>query len=149
MTQRILFVCLGNICRSPAAEGALRARAPQHHTDSAGTSGWHIGDPPYGPMQQAALARGIDLNDLRARQFVAKDFRRFDLIIGMDDDNIASMEDLRPEGNETPVRLLTDFAPHTGADHIPDPYYTRDFGGTLDLIEEAVTGLDAYLRKNQ
>lgn len=146
MTHRILFVCLGNICRSPAAEGVFRARAPHHATDSAGTSGWHIGDPPYGPMQKAAQSRGIKLDDLRARQFGPVDFDRFDLIIGMDADNIADIEALRPAGNETPVRLLTDFAPHIGADHVPDPYYTRDFDGALDLIEAAVEGLDAHLR---
>lgn len=148
MTHRILFVCLGNICRSPAAQGAFRARAPHHQTDSAGTSGWHIGDPPYAPMQHAARARDIDLSDLRARQFEAQDFTRFDLIIGMDADNIAAIETLRPEGNDTPVHLLTDFAPHTGADHVPDPYYTRDFNGALDLIEEAVAGLEVYLSVN-
>ncbi|WP_108861815.1 low molecular weight protein-tyrosine-phosphatase [Ruegeria sp. Alg231-54] len=146
MTHRILFVCLGNICRSHAAEGAFRARAPHHTTDSAGTSGWHIGDPPYGPMQMATLLRGIKLDDLRARQFTARDFDRFDLIIGMDADNIADIEALRPAGNETPVRLLTDFAPNIGTDHVPDPYYTRDFDGALDLIEAAVEGLDAHLR---
>ncbi len=146
MTHRILFVCLGNICRSPAAEGAFRARAPHHMTDSAGTSGWHIGEPPYEPMQAAAGARGIDLSDLRARKFVAEDFDQFDLIVGMDAENISSIEALRPAGNETPVRLLTDFAPETGADHVPDPYYTRDFNGALDLIEVAVAGLDAHLR---
>ncbi|WP_170770046.1 low molecular weight protein-tyrosine-phosphatase [Ruegeria lacuscaerulensis] len=146
MSHRILFVCLGNICRSPAAEGAFRTRAPHFVTDSAGTSGWHIGDPPYGPMQKAARARGIKLDDLRARQFVAEDFHRFDLIIGMDADNIANIEDLRPAGNDTPVRLLTDFAPQSGADHVPDPYYTRDFDGALDLIEAAVVGLETHLR---
>ncbi len=97
-------------------------------------------------MQKAALARGIRLDDLRARQFVAADFNQFDLIIGMDADNIADIEALRPAGNQTPVRLLTDFAPQPGADHVPDPYYTRDFDGALDLIEIAVEGLDAHLR---
>ncbi len=145
MTHRILFVCLGNICRSPAAEGAFRARAPHHATDSAGTSGWHIGDPPYGPMQDAARARGLNLGDLRARKFITADFDRFDLIIGMDDNNIADIEALRPPGNKTPVRLLTDFAPETGADHVPDPYYTRDFDDALDLIETAVNGLKTHL----
>ncbi len=145
MTHRILFVCLGNICRSPAAEGAFRARAPHHATDSAGTSGWHIGDPPYGPMQDAARARGLNLGDLRARKFITADFDRFDLIVGMDDNNIADIEALRPPGNKTPVRLLTDFAPETGADHVPDPYYTRDFDGALDLIETAVNGLKTHL----
>ena len=96
-------------------------------------------------MQNAALVRGIDLSGLRARQFSAEDFHRFDLIIGMDARNIADIEDLRPAGNETPVRLLTDFAPETGAEHVPDPYYTRDFDGALDLIETAVEGLRAHL----
>ncbi|WP_170331327.1 low molecular weight protein-tyrosine-phosphatase [Ruegeria arenilitoris] len=146
MTHRILFVCLGNICRSPAAEGVFRARAPQFESDSAGTSGWHIGDPPYGPMQKAARARGLNISDLRARQFTAADFDRFDLIIGMDANNISDIEALRPYGNETPVRLLTDFAPQAGADHVPDPYYTRDFDGALDLIEETVAGLNAHLQ---
>ena len=145
MTHRILFVCLGNICRSPAAEGVFRARAPQYRSDSAGTSGWHIGNPPYGPMQETARARNIDLSDLRARQFVAEDFDRFDLIVGMDANNIADIEALRPPGNEIPVRLLTDFAPQMGADHVPDPYYTRDFNGALDLIEVAVDGLVDHL----
>ncbi len=147
MTHRILFVCLGNICRSPAAEGVFRARAPHHAGDSAGTAGWHVGNPPYGPMQEAAHARGVALGDLRARQFAAEDFHRFDLIIGMDANNISDIEDLRPAGNDTPVRLLTDFAPHLGADHVPDPYYTRDFDGALDLIEAAVDGLTDYLRR--
>jgi len=145
MVQRILFVCLGNICRSPAAEGVFRALAPEHPTDSAGTAGWHVGNPPYGPMQSAAKARGIDLSNLRARQFSAADFERFDLIIGMDAENLTNIEALRPTGNDTPVRVLTDFAPHTGADHVPDPYYTRDFDGALDLIEIAVDGLRAHL----
>ena len=145
MTHRILFVCLGNICRSPAAEGVFRALMPDAQCDSAGTSGWHDGDPPYGPMQAAALARGIDLSGLRARRFLAADFGRFDLIVVMDEDNREAVEALRPEGNATPVRLLTDFAPGTGADHVPDPYYTRDFDGVLDLIERAARGLRTEL----
>lgn len=98
-------------------------------------------------MQTTARTRGLDLGDLRARQFTAADFTRFDLIIGMDASNITDIEALRPQGNETPVRLLTDFAPETGADHVPDPYYTRDFEGALDLIEIAVEGLVAYLER--
>ncbi len=145
MTHRILFVCLGNICRSPAAEGVFRALLPEARTDSAGTAGWHVGKPPYGPMQAAAAARGIDLSDLRARQFSAGDFTRFDLILGMDAENIAEIEALRPAGNTTPVRLFTEFAPETGATHVPDPYYTRDFDGALDLIEAASAGLARHL----
>lgn len=145
MTTRILFVCLGNICRSPAAEAVVRTLMPDLATDSAGTSGWHIGEPPYGPMLAAARTRGVEMGDLRARQFVAVDFDRFDLIIGMDADNIADIETLRPAGNQTPVHLLTDYAPEPGADHVPDPYYTRDFEGVLDLIQAAAQGLKRAL----
>ena len=145
MTTRILFVCLGNICRSPAAEGVARARIPGIETDSAGTSDWHVGDPPYGPMQAAAQGRGYDISDLRARQFRRGDFEEFDLIIAMDASNLENIEALRPAGSDTPVHLFTDYAPETGADHVPDPYYTRDFDGCLDLIERAAKGLKAAL----
>ena len=141
MTTRILFACLGNICRSPAAEGVFRSLAPVVETDSCGTSGWHVGESPYGPMQAAARARGYDLSDLRARQFVPSDFDRFDLIIVMDATNLRDIEAQRPTGRDTPVLLFTDFAPEAGMDHVPDPYYTRDFEGALDLIEQAARGL--------
>lgn len=145
MTSRILFVCLGNICRSPTAEGVFRQLAPDVETDSCGTSDWHVGEPPYGPMQAAALARGYDLSDLRARCFEPADFQRFGLIVPMDDKNLATIESLRPAGNATPVRKLTDFAPEAGMDHVPDPYYTRDFDGAIDLIETAAKGLKAQI----
>ena len=148
MTIRILCVCLGNICRSPAAEGALRALLPDAVIDSAGTSDWHLGEPPYPPMIAAARARGIDISGLRARQVSAADFRRFDLILCMDAQNLARVEALRPEGASTPVRLFTDFAPDAGADHVPDPYYTRDFDGALDLIAACAAGLAASLRRD-
>ncbi len=140
MTSRILFVCLGNICRSPAAEGVMRALAPDLALDSAGTSDWHRGEPPYGPMQDAARARQVDLSDLRARQFSAADFGRFDLILAMDRDNLANIERLRPAGSNTPVRLFAEYADR-GVSDVPDPYYTRDFDGVLDLIEAAARGL--------
>lgn len=145
MTTRILFVCLGNICRSPAAQGVFRARAPGVETDSCGTGDWHLGEPPYGPMRQAASARGYDISDLRARQLHARDFDGFDLIIAMDDTNLRNIEALRPTGNATPVRLLTDYLADAEADHVPDPYYTRDFDGVLDLIERAAEGLASRL----
>lgn len=152
MTTHVLFVCLGNICRSPSAEGVFRTvaadLAPDLNLviDSAGTSDWHVGDPPYAPMQRAAKARGHDLSRLRARQFQAEDFDRFDLIIGMDRDNLANMERLRPAGAQTPLHVFTEFAPETGMDHVPDPYYTRDFDQTLDLVEAASRGLVRYLQ---
>lgn len=139
--QRILFVCLGNICRSPAAEGVVRQMAPHLQLDSCGTGGWHVGEAPYGPMQSAAGARGYDLSDLRARQFERADFARFDLILCMDGSNLRDVEAKRPNGADTPVRLFTDFAPEEGADAVPDPYYTRDFDGALDLIEICARGL--------
>ncbi|MBQ4826796.1 low molecular weight phosphotyrosine protein phosphatase [Leisingera sp. HS039] len=145
MPTRILFVCLGNICRSPAAEGVFRALCPDVETDSAGTASYHAGEPPYGPMQVAAQARGLDISDLRARQFRRGDFEDFDLIIAMDASNLENIEALRPVGNETPVRLFTGYAPASRADHVPDPYYTRDFDGCLDLIEAAAKGLKAVL----
>ena len=152
MTHRILFVCLGNICRSPTAEGVFQAMAAEHSAfdvtvDSAGTSNWHIGDTPYDPMQKVAHARGYDLSDLRARQFTSKDFDEFDLIIGMDDSNLRDIEDLRPSESSTKVALFTDYMPNADIDHVPDPYYTRDFDETLDIVEAASRGLISALEK--
>ncbi|MBR9763809.1 MAG: low molecular weight phosphotyrosine protein phosphatase [Rhodobacteraceae bacterium] len=150
MTTSILFVCLGNICRSPAAEAVMRARAPQLSLDSAGTGGWHVGQPPYGPMQEAARGRGYDMSALRARQFSAGDFLAFDLILAMDPQNLADIEVQRPGGTLTPVKLFTDYLPgdsaFAGATEVPDPYYTRDFDGALALIEDCAGGLVASLR---
>ena len=146
MTSRILFVCLGNICRSPAAEGVFRSLGTGAQTDSAGTAGWHVGKPPYGPMQAAAQQRGYDLSDLRARQITPGDFDDFDLIIAMDDSNLEDIEALRPGGSTTHVRKFTDYASETGMTHVPDPYYTRDFDGALTLIEVASKGLARSLR---
>jgi protein-tyrosine phosphatase len=145
MAQSILFVCLGNICRSPSAEGVLRrmaeARGIALEIDSAGTGDWHVGEPPYGPMQDAAKARGYDLSPLRARQVQRADFERYDLILAMDDKNFAHLRRMQPEGARATLRLFTDYAPATGATEVPDPYYTRDFDGALDLIETAARGL--------
>lgn len=145
MIYRILFVCLGNICRSPAAEVVFRSLSPDSDVDSAGTAGWHIGKPPYGPMQEAARHRGYDLSPLRARKVNLKDFHHFDLIIAMDGQNRADLERIRPQDARASIRLFTDFAPIEGVDHVPDPYYTRDFEGALDLIEYAASGLRAAL----
>ncbi len=112
----------------------MRGLAPELELDSAGTAGWHAGDAPYGPMQDAARARDLDLGGLRARQFVAADFNRFDLIVAMDAQNQSDIEKLRPKGNVTPVRTLADT-------DVPDPYYTRDFDGALDMIEGAAKRL--------
>ena len=129
MASRILFVCLGNICRSPTAEGVMRHLAPERELDSAGTSDWEVGSPPYGPMQRAAAARGYDLSGLRARQVVAEDFHRFDRIYAMDMANLRHL-----------ARLL-DHLPGQPERDVPDPYYTRDFDGALDLVEAACRAL--------
>lgn len=145
--MRILCVCLGNICRSPSAEAVLRAMDGSLTVDSAGTSDWHIGSPPYGPAIETGRRRGYDLGSLRARQFKPVDFENFDLILAMDANNLADIEGLRPDGSETPVRLFLDFAEGHGGQDVPDPYYSRDFDGALDLIESAASGLLASLRR--
>ncbi|WP_226623037.1 low molecular weight protein-tyrosine-phosphatase [Alloyangia pacifica] len=151
MTHRILFVCLGNICRSPSAEGVLRAmaeaRALPLEIDSAGTGDWHVGEAPYGPMQRAAKARGYDLSGLRARQVTPEDFHHFDLIVAMDGSNMANLEAIRPAGGKARLALFTDYAPQTGATEVPDPYFTRDFDGALDLVEIAAEGLLGQLSR--
>lgn len=130
---RILFVCLGNICRSPAAEAVTRAvaatRAADLSLDSAGTGDWHIGHQPHPPMIAAAKRRGYDLAGLRARQITPADFDGFDLILGMDRANIAAIERLRPRDNTTPVRLFLADA------EVPDPYFDDSFDAALDLVE--------------
>ncbi|ETX27161.1 low molecular weight protein-tyrosine-phosphatase [Roseivivax isoporae] len=145
MIERILFVCLGNICRSPSAEAVLRAKAAARglslDIDSAGTGDWHLGEPPYGPMQAAARARGYDLSGLRARRVGAADFDRFDLILAMDADNRADLARLAPAGARARLAMFTDYLPDGEAGAVPDPYYTRDFDGTLDLVERASDGL--------
>ena len=137
MASRILFVCLGNICRSPTAEGVMRTIAPELTLDSAGTSDWHIGDAPYAPMQRAAAARGLDLSQLRARQVTADDFVRFDRIYAMDEANLRKLSAVQPETGGALLGRLLDLLPDQPLRDVPDPYYTRDFDQTLDLVEAA------------
>nr|WP_106205258.1 low molecular weight protein-tyrosine-phosphatase [Aliiruegeria haliotis] len=150
--QRILFVCLGNICRSPTADGVFRAMARQRgvqvQVDSAGTGAWHVGNPPDRRMQASARAAGYDLSDLRARQFQPADFDRFDLLLAMDAQNLRDMERQRPVGNETPARLFLDYG--TGAmSDVPDPYYEDNFDDVLALIEETSERLLTALERGQ
>ncbi len=142
--MRILFVCLGNICRSPSAEGVLRQLADRAGLDvtidSAGTSDWHIGAPPDRRAIRAAKLRGYDLAALRGRQFTAEDFDRFDLILAMDRKNLRAIEALRPAGNNASAKLFLDLIAQTGSD-VPDPYYDDSFERMLDLIEAASAAL--------
>ena len=119
----------------------MRAMAPDLDVDSAGTSDWHAGDPPHAPAIRAAARRGYDLSALRARQVRASDFETFDMILAMNDRNLEDLERLRPKGSRAVLRLFLDFAPGAGTRSVPDPYYTSDFDGTLDLIEQAAVGL--------
>ncbi len=119
--------------------------APELRIDSAGIGDWHIGDPPYGPAIEAAALRGYDLTPLRARQVTPNDFYVFDLILAMDASNIANLESIQPSDSTADLSLFLEFAPETREIAVPDPYYTRDFDGALDLIEMASKGLISYL----
>ncbi|MEM6646629.1 MAG: low molecular weight protein-tyrosine-phosphatase [Bacteroidota bacterium] len=127
---RVCFVCMGNICRSPMAEGVFRqlvtaaGLADRFTIDSAGTGGWHAGDPPDRRMQQTARAHGLDISQQQARQFVAADFDRFDLILPMDKDNLHDILYLDPDdAHSRKVRLFREFDPTPETYQVPDPYY--------------------------
>ncbi len=149
----VLFVCLGNICRSPTAQGVLRdlkaREAPDLYLliDSAGTAGYHVGHPPDPRSQRAALERGIDLSDLRARRVEARDFERFDLLLAMDRQNLRELERRRPRGARVRAQLFMEYA-DAGTLEVPDPYYgdAAAFEAVLDLTTAAARGLLAALR---
>jgi protein-tyrosine phosphatase len=153
--MKVLFVCFGNICRSPTAEGVFRHLLAQEapdlrvEVDSAGTAGYHIGHPPDLRSQRAAHARGIDLSGLRARQVTAEDFLRFDLILAMDRDNLQELAAMRPAESRARVRLFLEYAPELGRTEMPDPYYgdARGFEEVLNLAAAASRGLIAALQK--
>ena len=145
---RVLFVCLGNICRSPLAEGVLRALAEQKglasalQVDSAGTGAWHIGDPPDCRSIQAARRHGIDISALRGRQVQAEDFRDFDLILGMDENNVRTLRRLAPEGAAGKVHLFLDYASGRRQD-VPDPYHegAEAFEALYQMLEAGCSSL--------
>ncbi|MCG3168840.1 MAG: Low molecular weight protein-tyrosine-phosphatase YfkJ [Pseudomonadales bacterium] len=153
MTVAVLFVCLGNICRSPTADAvfAHKARAlglhRRVHVDSAGTGDWHIGQAPDVRAQRHAARRGYDLSVLRARQVVPEDFRRFDFVLAMDRGNLADLQRLRPGPDGTEPQLLLGYG-SSGLLEVPDPYYGGDegFEQVLDLIEDAADALLAHIR---
>ncbi|WP_300651255.1 low molecular weight protein-tyrosine-phosphatase [Pseudomonas sp.] len=151
--MRILFVCLGNICRSPTAEAVLRHKLRELgleaavEVDSAGTGDWHVGKPPDSRTRQAAQLRGYDLSALRGRQVSVTDFSRFDLILAMDNSNLEHLQRLLPAGSTAELDLFLrryDLA----LDEVPDPYYGGDEGFelVLDLLEQACDGLLRELR---
>jgi low molecular weight protein-tyrosine phosphatase len=146
---RILFVCLGNICRSPTAEGVLRSLAAREfpglalEVDSAGTADYHVGEPPDRRTVAAARRRGYELAGLRARQVLEDDFSRFDYVLAMDRANLEGLERLRPKDASARVSLFLEFAPDASTLEVPDPYYggVEDFERVLDLCESAARGL--------
>ncbi len=147
----VLFVCLGNICRSPTAEAVFRARSAAAGLDveieSAGTGAWHVGTEPDVRAQAAGLARGYDLTAIRARQVSDRDYERFDLLLAMDHDNLATLKSRAQKTTHDRIRLFLSFAPELGLNAVPDPYYGGDqgFEEVLDLIEAASDGLIAHL----
>ena len=152
MIKSVLFVCLGNICRSPTAECIFREKAKisklDIFCDSAGTASWHVGSFPYQPMQLAAKNRGFDMSQLRARQIKIADFNEFDLLVVMDQENRSNLQNLCPEQSDK-VHLLTDYSlEDLEYDHVPDPYYTRNFNQTLDIIEASLSGLVESVRNH-
>ena len=157
MTRRVLFVCLGNICRSPTAEGVLRAIAARDYpkmqieVDSAGTADYHVGEPPDRRTVAAARRRGYDLAGLRARLVQPADFERFDLVLAMDRANLAELESRRPPSATSRLELFLEFAPDTGVAEVPDPYYggVEGFERVLDLCEAAARGLLTQLEKER
>jgi protein-tyrosine phosphatase len=146
---KILFVCLGNICRSPTAEGVLRVIAARDfpsltiEVDSAGTADYHVGQPPDRRTVAAARRRGYELGSLRARLVQRDDFLRFDQILAMDRANLIELERRRPQGASARLGLFMAFAPDSDFDEVPDPYYggIEDFERVLDLCEAAARGL--------
>ena len=145
----VLFVCMGNICRSPTAEAVFRARVAaaglggRIHIDSAGTHAYHVGNAPDTRARDTASARGISMDGQRARKVVVEDFARFDLIIAMDEDNLEILESMRPEEGRAELSLMLEHHPDAPGREVPDPYYggARGFEQVFDLVEAAADGL--------
>lgn len=146
---KVLFVCLGNICRSPTAHGVFQSMVDDRgltdfiEVDSCGTGGWHVGEAPDRRATAKAAKRGYDLSSLRARQVQAADFARFDYILAMDLKNLAALRDMHPGTFAGHLGLLLDFAENIELREVPDPYYggANGFNHVLDLVEWASEGL--------
>lgn len=154
---KVLFVCMGNICRSPTAEGVFRHLVGRHglesfvEIDSAGTHAYHVGHRPDRRAQAAALRRGIDISAQQARRVEVMDFETFDYILAMDEENIENLHSLCPPEYQHKVRLFLEFAPHLGGREVPDPYYggLSGFERVLDMIEAAAEGLIEEVKRRQ
>jgi len=148
---------MGNICRSPTAEGVFRHKVIEAgleekiHIDSAGTIAYHVGHPPDQRAQKAALKRGIDLSSQQARRVSSNDFENFDFVIAMDSDNHFELDVICPPGYENRLHMFMEFARNTDETDVPDPYYGggRGFETVLDLVEDASEGLLLHLKKNK
>lgn len=155
MPVTVLFVCLGNICRSPTAHGVFEAKVRKAglenriRVDSAGTGDWHIGRPPDDRTSTVALTRGYDLSALRARQVSRSDFEQFDYVLAMDRTNLGDLLRMKPASFKGHVGLFLDFYPHAKVQEVPDPYYGGGdgFNTVLDLVENAAQGLLDHLRQ--
>ena len=153
---KVLFVCMGNICRSPTAEGIFtkliqdKDLDSRFTIDSAGTHDYHIGKPPDDRAQQAARGRGVELQHLRARQIHKSDFEYFDHVLVMDDDNYAIVIGECPEEHKGKVSYFLDYAPHLGVREVPDPYFGGKIGfeRVLDMVEDASHGFLESLEKS-
>jgi protein-tyrosine phosphatase len=151
---KVLFVCMGNICRSPTAEAVFRSCAGNAGLagriliDSAGTHDYHVGEPPDLRAQQAARQRGYDMGGLRGRQVEEGDFRRFDYVLAMDRANLSILQRLMPPDGNARVQLFFDYARHYAGCEVPDPYYgdTGGFERVLDMVEDASEGLLRHIR---
>jgi protein-tyrosine phosphatase len=156
MPVKILFVCLGNICRSPTAEAVFAAKLAeaglqdQIQIDSCGTGDWHIGKAPDARARAAASERGYAMDHLRARQVTLDDFQRFDYVLAMDQDNYDDLVALCPDESRAQVGRFMDYHPQPGLDEVPDPYYGGDqgFDYVLDLVEQASEGLVEYIQRH-
>lgn len=150
MTMKVMFVCLGNICRSPTAEGVFQKLAKEAGldvvVDSSGTSGWHNGNQPDHRAMAEASARGYDLSPLRSSQIQTQDFHEFDLILCMDRDNLKNCKKIQPADAKAKLQLFLDYAPDQPLQDVPDPYYEHNFADVLSLIEQASHGLIASLK---
>lgn len=152
----VLFVCLGNICRSPMAEAVFRHQVIEAglgdkiSIDSAGTGGWHAGEPPHVGTQKVLASKQIAYDTLRARQVKNRDFEQFDYIIGMDEENLANLHRLIPNANPNTrgkIHRLMDFAPHLTERNVEDPYYTKRFDYVYSLVEAGCRGLLEHIRQ--